>query len=777
MTGGQWGHNGLMSRQRCSGWRRRGTAAGTLTVVLPVLLSVSAAASPLASGPTPNPSSPGDSRLVDNELVVADLNPSGLPVSATLVDQLSATDLPSATYENPTSTTDLKYVGQRGAPKTQGAAAVVTVGGKTPVVTTQAKFGKPLPVALHAEYQRAGVAVEPQSIPGTTGELTITYTVTNTTARQQEIKYTDAQGTVHTEKKPVFAPFAGTLRVVLEPGQKLVAAPGAVKETTREGRTQLTWNLVLYPPLGDYTQKATLRISATSLATPEVRMEVVPVTSGEDPSVNFSTGLLDKTLEGNTSLAQGLGSIDESTLKLAQGSSQVTEGLMQLQASTDALAAGAQQAQSGSQTITDNLAALSGGLSQISEGLRQLAGPAGLPYAAETSQTLADAVAQLAAVVGSSTEASGPSLYKVAAAANLGAEELASKLRDVADALTQVAETQMAQVETQLSASQVKLLEARAAVVTASFKLCATSPPGCDDLQTALADLDAAFASQLAAQQTSGDARLQVNLSAGEVRLSSGGAEILAKATGGLQLGLAGVAAKLVSGDPTSPGVYEGLTALTAGLNYAAVNATRLATGADQSTAGANELTAGSSQLTSGLGEVSGGAKQLSDGTSQLATGSSQVSEGARQLQKDGTSKIYTEVVNASKDPAFARAYLTATDGRTTDAMPYGVPTGATGRVAYVYQMQPAAEADEGINWGVVGGVAVGLAALGYLGWRRVAGLAGAGSAAEPGDATPGTVAATGEGSDIDAEQSPGGDGTLSADNSDGPGVTDLRVD
>ncbi len=42
---------------------------------------------------------------------------------------------------------------------------------------------------------------------------------------------------------------------------------------------------------------------------------------------------------------------------------------------------------------------------------------------------------------------------------------------------------------------------------------------------------------------------------------------------------------------------------------------------------------------------------------------------------------------------------------------------------------------------------------------------------------TSGTVAATGEGSDIDAEQSPGGDGTQSADNSDGPGVTDLRVD
>ena len=87
-------------------------------------------------------------------------------------------------------------------------------------------------------------------------------------------------------------------------------------------------------------------------------------------------------------------------------------------------------------------------------GLRQRAGPAGLPYAAETSQTLADAVAQLAAVVGSSTEASGPSLYQGRAAANLGTEELASKLRDVADALTQVAETQMAQVETQLSASQ-----------------------------------------------------------------------------------------------------------------------------------------------------------------------------------------------------------------------------------------------------------------------------------------------------------------------------------
>ena len=139
----------------------------------------------------------------------------------------------------------------------------------------------------------------------------------NTTARQQEIKYTDAQGTVpYREEAGVRAlrrHSAGSAGTRTEAGRGAGRGQG---DDPRGGRTQLTWNLVLYPPLGDYTEgDATHRRYLSG--PPEVRMEVVPVV-GEDPSVSFSTGLLDKTLEGNTSLAQGLG-VSTVDLKLARG--------------------------------------------------------------------------------------------------------------------------------------------------------------------------------------------------------------------------------------------------------------------------------------------------------------------------------------------------------------------------------------------------------------------------------------------------------------------------
>lgn len=118
----------------------------------------------------------------------------------------------------------------------------------------------------------------------------------------------------------------------------------------------------------------------------------------------------------------------------------------------------------------------------------------------------------------------------------------------------------------------------------------------------------------------------------------------------------------------------------------------------------------------------------MTDGTGQLAQGSSEVSQGASELQQQGTSKIYTQVVESSKQPAFARAYLVATDKRTTDAMPYGAPAGATGRVAYVYQLASEPQ-QESVNWGLIGALALVLVAVAYLGWRRVSGVATASGA------------------------------------------------
>ena len=139
------------------------------------------------------------------ELVVAQVDASGLPVEATLYSRLVARDFPVGQVRDPSSTTDVTYIDRRGAPATDGDAVLVDIGGGNgqTSVTTRATFDKPLPVALHAEYQQGPKIIAPDDVPDAQGQLRIIYTVTNTTASEQTIRYRDASGRWTVEKQPV----------------------------------------------------------------------------------------------------------------------------------------------------------------------------------------------------------------------------------------------------------------------------------------------------------------------------------------------------------------------------------------------------------------------------------------------------------------------------------------------------------------------------------------------------------------------------------------------
>jgi hypothetical protein len=75
--------------------------------------------------------------------------------------------------------------------------------------------------------------------------------------------------------------------------------------------------------------------------------------------------------------------------------------------------------------------------------------------------------------------------------------------------------------------------------------------------------------------------------------------------------------------------------------------------------------------------------------------------------------------VDASADPARARAYLAASDARAADAVPYGPPEGATGRVAYVLSLDvPTAPSSTGLAWLAV--LVIAVAALVALAARKL---------------------------------------------------------
>ena len=127
--------------------RRIGSTAASALV----LIMVSAPA--FADGSATVPSAPG---IVSEQLVISQLDATGLPQSSQLVTQVTATEVPSGPVLVPTSTTDLRYLDRRGAPEVHGDAAVVTVGGDPPSqVILGSTFSRPLPVALHAEYRFA----------------------------------------------------------------------------------------------------------------------------------------------------------------------------------------------------------------------------------------------------------------------------------------------------------------------------------------------------------------------------------------------------------------------------------------------------------------------------------------------------------------------------------------------------------------------------------------------------------------------------------------------
>ena len=616
--------------------------------------------------------SPG---LVNEQLVTADLGPSGLPTQSQLFNRIVANDLPATEVSAQTSTVDLRYLDQRGAPPVDGATVTYSVGGSAQTSTsTQATFDKPLPVAFHAEYATSGEGangVNPDVISGFDGDVKITYTATNTVVENQPITYTDADGTSRTQEQPVFAPFVGTVIATVPSDVRIKSAGTAVVSTTTEGQTALQWNLVLYPPLGNFQQVMDFEISGSDLDVPAVLMEVVPVTTDQDPAVGFSSTLLSESVSGSAELASGLAAINESTLELADGAAQ-------LAAAQSAAAKGASEAATGSEGLALGAALLTEGLVDLSGGLDQLAGSSGLPAAADATAALAEAVSEITDIIGS------------------GDDPPINPFPPFPKTITLVQASRIAELSaeglSQLAASAAKNdAHAVAALTSAYAQLCAVpTTSGCSELRTGLQKATAAGTSSglVALGLKVMDEELLTRITAGLIAVSTG-----LKSTAG-------------------ESVYGGLTELEKALNKAAKATKELAAGSTAAAGGAEGLTAGTDELASGLSELAAGSEALVTGTDGL-------SQGAKQLQSEGTSTALNQVIDSSQQPAMADAYLKAASARASDASPYPPPADAIARVAYVYTLDPPAP-EPGLSPAAIAIGVIALAALGLVAVRRL---------------------------------------------------------
>ncbi|MFN8125904.1 MAG: hypothetical protein U0R64_05285 [Candidatus Nanopelagicales bacterium] len=745
-----------------------------------------------------------DSDLVNDEIVIAQLDPLGLPIDADLISRISSRPGEERTVEDPTATTNVVYLNQRGQPvvNSSGDAIELTVGGPNPsTVLTQGQVDKPLSVALHAEYRLNGEVVDPEVIVGASGDIFVTYTVTNTDVKKQKITYTDANGKEYSEKQPVFAPFVGTLMATLPPDMQLTDSRDAVVSTDKEGNTILMWNLVLYPPMGNYEQRVSFRATTTNGSVPATVLNVVPVDPNTDPSVKFTTDLFQQTVDGNEQLASGLEQLNNQTSQLAQGAAQLAGGIGQLadgtqQVSsgvssglvpgTQQLAQGAAQLAAGQQELATALGGAASGADQLASGGQQLAtGLTSLsdgldqysqnfPQIVDGTQKLRDGAELLAKVVGSPTDKplptptpslppgptpiptpSGtpifptptpsptrtPTLIQAMDAATKGAQQLADQTVILNNNLYRA--LQLLKTQNQKSAQVTDSADSASTQAQAAYdQLCVVpATPGCSDLQAALDDLDDTITSS----QNVTDALTQiVGTESVESMRAYGIAQGSHELVQAMQLILGGL--KLVGAgldNDTTKSMVPALDQLVSGLEQADSAAEQLASGAGQAATGADQLSTGTDQLAGGLGQAAGGADQLAQGgaglaqgaqalsfgteqvasaLTQLASGADQAASGANEFasgltmfQTKGTQKIYESVAESSSKPGLATAYLEAASARAKTALPYGLPDGATGSVAYVMTMEGVSPSGASIPW-----------ELGGIGLILVAGGAGA---------------------------------------------------
>ncbi len=388
-----------------------GTAGLVLLTVAGPTTSANGPARPADAQPVVARSVPmaatGSAEVVNDEVVLAELDPTGLPERAVLVSRTTVTG-PQREVVDPASVTNVRYLDRLGRPEVGPDGVVLVVGGPRPTALTEARFDKPLPVAVHAEYAVGGAVVPAATIPGTAGEIAVTYTLTNTTSEPTTLTYTDAAGAAQQSTQPVFVPFQGTLTVTLPEGTDLVEAPEAMLATDEQGRTVARWNISLFPPISTPIQTLTLTMRTDRAGVPGATVVLTPAGSDQDPATGFSADLLTGANDGNNALYEGLDALDEAAGQLAEGSDQLSAGLANLAggassasgaseslaAGIDGLAEGAGRAANASDSLASGVGQLADGADEISAGSQELAGALG--QAASGAQDLAAATAALA---------------------------------------------------------------------------------------------------------------------------------------------------------------------------------------------------------------------------------------------------------------------------------------------------------------------------------------------------------------------------------------------
>ncbi len=300
-----------------------------------------------------------------------------------------------------------------------------------------------LPISVKVTATLDGQEISPNDVVGKTGLLKMTYVIKNETAIPAPITWTDGTGQQQTKVVPVPMPYVGSFTTDLPDSYAQINAPGASMGGTGRNSTQLSYNLIMYKPLGDIVQTISYEARVTNADIPQVDLTFLPA----GPADNASTAALQDQIKGGqeagAQLTDAGTQIDDNLLKLAAGAGTLNAGLAQLYAGAQTLSSGLNDtAVPGAKKLAAGATLVSGGARAAAKGGAELANGAvqlsdGAASAQAGSQKLATGSAQVAA--GANDAATGgKQLATGSASLAAGTSALASGIDLLATGISQL---------------------------------------------------------------------------------------------------------------------------------------------------------------------------------------------------------------------------------------------------------------------------------------------------------------------------------------------------
>lgn len=252
---------------------------GLISIVLPVAVAASGQAAGSASGSTGL-----DVTVGKNVIVAAD--PSGQPDVQQLQSYTQATGNGSANVSVPMDTSDPKSNTSFAAPTTFGDSVVYHLNGAGGAQAVQQavnnSYDAALPITVKVEATLNGKSINPADMVNITGDVKVSYTITNATAKPTVVTYRNAQGEMVTTTEQVPMPFGTEFEVTLPQGFADIDAPWASAAVSAQGLTptgtSIVGDLMLFPPVGATTQTLTVQARAANATWPQATFTATPIT-------------------------------------------------------------------------------------------------------------------------------------------------------------------------------------------------------------------------------------------------------------------------------------------------------------------------------------------------------------------------------------------------------------------------------------------------------------------------------------------------------------------